>query len=71
MVGTYADLYIKRNKDSLFLISGTFPTLKLPKKAILHQRSNFFSDAILVSNYHGCKGGTIKLLPYYDDKYFI
>ena len=24
-----------------------------------------FSDVVLVSNYHGCKGEAIKLIPYY------
>ena len=26
---------------------------------------NIFSDVILVSNYHGCKGEAINLIPYY------
>ena len=50
---------------SSFIIPNTLPTLKLPKKATLHQSSYFFSDVVLVSNYHGCKGKVIKLIPSY------
>ena len=47
------------------LIPGTLPTLYLPKKAILHQCSCVFPDAILVSSYQSYKEKTIKFLPYH------
>ena len=50
---------------SLFINSGTLPTLKLPIKNHLQSRWLFFSDVVLVWNYHGCKGEAIKLIPYY------
>ena len=33
-------------------------SLETPEKTILH-----FSDEVLGSNYHGCKGEAIKLIP--------
>ena len=39
--------------------------LKLPIKRHPSSRSLFFSDIVLVSNYHDCKGEAIKLIPYY------
>ena len=53
-------MYIKWVKTSLFIIPGTLPTLKLP-----FITEEFFSDVVLVSNYHGCKGEAIILIPYY------
>ena len=35
------------------------------KKPPFYHGNYFFSDVVLVSNYHGCKGETIKLIPYY------
>ena len=34
--------------------------LQIPNKTRLH-----FSDEVLASNYHGCKGEEIRLIPYY------
>ena len=51
---------------SAFIIPSTLPTLKLPTKS--HPSSRYlgiFSGVDLVSNYHGCKRETIKLIPYY------
>ena len=48
---------------SLFIFSDTLPTLKLPIKSL--PPSRIFSDVVLVSNYHGCKGEAVKLIPYY------
>ena len=48
-----------------FIDPGTLLTLKLPIKSYPLSRQKFFSDVVLVSNYHGCKGEAIKLIPYY------
>ena len=51
---------------SSFIIPNTLPTLKLPIKR--HPSSGslvFFSGIGFISNYHGCKGEAIKLIPYY------
>ena len=61
----YASLYINWTNTSLFIIPGTLPTLKLPIKVLPSSRYLFISDVVLVSNYHGCKGETIKLIAYY------
>ena len=50
---------------SLFIISGTLPTINLPIKSHPSSRKLFFPDVILVSNCHGCKGEAIKSIPYY------
>ena len=50
---------------SLFIIPNTLPTLKLPIKSHPSSRYLFFPDVVLISNYHGCKGRAIKLIPYY------
>ena len=63
----YAALYlcINRANTSLFIIPGTFPTLQLPIKSHPSSRKFFFfSDVVLVSNYHGSKREVIKLIPY-------
>ena len=39
--------------------------MKLPINRHTSSRLLLFSDVILVSNYHGCKGEAIKLIPYY------
>ena len=57
------DTFLDATRATLF--PGTFPTLNLPTKSHLHQGSCVFPDVILVSNYHGYKEKTIKLLPYY------
>ena len=48
------------NTSSLF-IPGTLRTLILSRKT---QPSSEFSNAVLVSNYRGCKGEAIKLILY-------
>ena len=50
---------------SLFIIPNTLPTLKLPIKIHPSSRQSFSLDVVLVSNYHGCKGEEIQLIPYY------
>lgn len=50
-----AGVYKNRANAILFPIFGTLATLNLPIKSELHQGINFFSDANLASNYHGCK----------------
>ena len=59
----HAGLYVNWASMSLFVIPGTFPTLNLPVKS--HSALSYFSDAILVSNCHGFKGETTKVIPYY------
>ena len=61
----YAGLYINWANTSLFIIPGTFSTLKLPIKNHPSSRQLFFSDIVLVLNYHGCQGEATKLIPYY------
>ena len=47
------------------MIPETLPTLNLPIKSHPPSRYLYFSDVILESDYHGYKGETIKLIPYY------
>ena len=61
----YAGLYINWAKTSLFIICGIVPTSNLPIKYHPLSRKLLFSDADLVSNYHGCKVEATKLTPYY------
>ena len=57
----------------MFIILGKLPTFNLPIKRHPSFRSLFFSDIyiyiyiyiILVSNYHGCKGEAVNLIPHY------
>ena len=63
--GDYAGLYIHWANTSLFIIPGTLLTLKLSIKNHPSSSYLFFSDVVLVSNYHGCKGEAIKLISYY------
>ena len=51
--------HINWANTSLFTISGTLPSWK----ATIYT-GGYFSDVILVSNYHGCKGEAIKLIPF-------
>ena len=60
-----AGLYINWANTSLFFILGKIPTLNLPKKSYPPLRWLFFSDVILVSNYHGCKEEAINSTPQY------
>ena len=48
-------LYINWANIYLFIILDKLQTLNLP----------IFSDEILVSNYHSCKGETINLIPHF------
>ena len=50
---------------SLCIILNKLPTLNLPIKSYPSLRWLFFSDVILVSNYHGCKKEAINLIPQY------
>ena len=56
-------LYINRSNTSLSIILDKLPTLNLPIKSHTSLRQLFFSDVILVSNYHGCKGESINVIP--------
>ena len=47
------------------LIPGTLPTLNLPIRSHPSPGSCVFPNVISVSNYHGYKEETIKLLPYH------
>ena len=58
-------VYINWANTSLFFISGTLPTLKLPIKSHLSSRWLLSSDVVLISSYHSRKGEAIKLIPYY------
>ena len=58
-------LYINWDKTSLFIIHGKLPTLKSTYKKPPFIRVAFFSDVILVPNYHGCKEEIINLIPHY------
>ena len=60
----YEGLYISWTNTSFSIIPGTLPTLKLPNKSHLLSREILYSNIVLVSNYHGCKGETTKLIPY-------
>ena len=54
------------NFDRAAHIPGTLPTLNLPMKGHpLIRVAAFFSDVILVLNFHNHKGKIIKLLPYH------
>ena len=59
----YAGLYINWANTSLFIIQGTLPALKIPIKSHPSSRQLFFSDAVSVSNYHGCIGEALKSMP--------
>ena len=61
----YASLYINWANTSFFIIPVTLRTLKLPIKSHSSSKQQFFTDIVLVSNYYGCKGEAIKLIPYY------
>ena len=60
----YAVLYINW-VNTLFIIPGTLPTLKLPIKCHPSLRQLLFSEVNLVSNYHCRKGEALKSIPYY------
>ena len=61
----FLGLYINWANTSLFIILGKFLTLNLPKKKPTFIKvAAILSDTILVSNYYGCKGKAISLVPH-------
>ena len=61
----YTSLHLNSANTCLLIIAGTPSTLELLIKSHPSSRLQFFSDVVLVSNYHGYKGEEIKLIPYY------
>ena len=61
----YASLYINWTNISLFIIPVTIPSFESAYKKPPFIKKAIFSDVILVSDYHGCKGETIKFILYY------
>ena len=59
----YVDLYVNWANTFLFTIPRTLAALKLPIKSHSSSRQLFFSDVVLVSNHHSCKGEATKLIP--------
>ena len=55
------DLYINWGNTFLFIISNFESTDKKPP----FTKVAIFSDIVLVSNYHGCTGETLYLIPHY------
>ena len=58
----WVGLYINWANTFLFIILDKLLTLNLPIKS--HLKVTIFSDVILVSNYHGCRGEVLNFIPH-------
>ena len=58
----WVGLYINWANTFLFIILDKLLTLNLPIKS--HLKVAIFSDVILVSNYHGCRGEVLNFIPH-------
>ena len=61
----YSGLYVNYANTTLFISFLIHSNFESAYKKPPFNKVAIFSDVILVSNHYGCKGETIKFIPYY------